>query len=171
MPRYHVAVDGREFDITVEYRSERYYATADSKTYEITRNSLGDTRSLMLIDNQSLDVDITTNGGNGDRVLFMRGREIPVSIEDYHLAQMRKAAGLSHSHAVEANVKAPMPGLVIGIKVSTGDRVSKGQPLIVIEAMKMENIIKAKADGVVKSIHATKGSSVEKGDLLLELES
>ncbi len=171
MPRYHVVIDGREFDVAVEYRSERYYATSGGKTYEITRDALSDTRSLICIDNQSLDVDVTACGGNGDRVLFMRGREIPVAIEDYHLAQMRKAAGLSHGHAVEAHVKAPMPGLVIGIKVSVGDRVGKGAPLVVIEAMKMENIIKAKAEGVVKSIHAAKGSSVEKGDILLEFES
>lgn len=168
MPRYHVTVDGREFDVAVEYRSERFEAVLDGRSVVIQRHDLGGTRSLLLIDNESVEVDIHSNG-NGERSLFMKGMEIPVTIEDYHLAQMRKTAGLTQAVAVESAVKAPMPGLVVGLKVKPGDRVTKGQALVVIEAMKMENIIKAKADATIKNIRVAAGCSVEKGDLLLEL--
>ncbi|PWB74852.1 hypothetical protein C3F09_03225 [candidate division GN15 bacterium] len=99
----------------------------------------------------------------------MAGVEILTSIEDYAVAQMRKAAGISHVRA-DNTLKAPMPGLVVNIQVKPGDRVSKGQPLIVVEAMKMENIIKAGHAGIVKAIPVQAGASVEKGDTLLEFE-
>ena len=65
------------------------------------------------------------------------------------------------------DLKAPMPGLILDIKVTEGQAVQKGDPLIILEAMKMENIIKAPADGTVKQIKARKGDSVEKNQVLL----
>jgi biotin carboxyl carrier protein len=63
-----------------------------------------------------------------------------------------------------------MPGLVMTVKVKAGDKVKKGMPLLVIEAMKMENIVKARGESTVKTVHVTGGQSVEKGDILLEFE-
>jgi biotin carboxyl carrier protein len=63
-----------------------------------------------------------------------------------------------------------MPGLVLNILVSPGQAVQKGDPLIILEAMKMENVIKAAGEGHIKAINVLKGAAVEKGQLLLELE-
>jgi biotin carboxyl carrier protein len=169
MPRYQVTIDGHEYDVTLEYRSEHFFATINGKSVEIRRFGLGETRSLLLIDNESIEADVHA-ARNGDKSVFLAGMEIQAEIEDFHLAQMRKAAGVSHGPAVEPLLRAPMPGLVVEIRVQPGDKVVKGQPLIVIEAMKMENIIKARGDAQVKSIAAVKGNSVEKGDPLLEFE-
>ncbi|WP_186754462.1 acetyl-CoA carboxylase biotin carboxyl carrier protein subunit [Echinicola salinicaeni] len=65
-------------------------------------------------------------------------------------------------------ISAPMPGLILDIKVKVGDPVSKGQALLVLEAMKMENILKAPADGQVKEILVSKGDSVEKNQVLIQ---
>ncbi len=67
-------------------------------------------------------------------------------------------------------VKAPMPGMVLNIIVSAGDEVKKGDALLVLEAMKMENIIKSPRDGKVKSVKAVKGSAVEKNQSLVVFE-
>lgn len=67
-------------------------------------------------------------------------------------------------------LKAPMPGLVIDIRVKAGDAVQKGDAVIVLEAMKMENVLKAAGDGVVKKIEVTKGVSVEKNHVLIVFE-
>ncbi len=64
-------------------------------------------------------------------------------------------------------VKAPMPGLVLDIRVSEGDEVKKGDPILVLEAMKMENIIKSPTDGVIKKINVKKGLAVEKNQVLI----
>ena len=64
-------------------------------------------------------------------------------------------------------LKAPMPGLVVGIRVEPGQAVKKGDPLLVLEAMKMENILKAPADAVVKAVRVTLRDNVQKGQVLI----
>lgn len=65
------------------------------------------------------------------------------------------------------NIKAAMPGTILEIKVAVGDTVTKGQPLLVLEAMKMENDVMAPHDGEVKEIQVSKGASVNSGDALM----
>ncbi len=67
-------------------------------------------------------------------------------------------------------VTSPMPGTILDIKVKTGDAVKKGQVLVVLEAMKMENEIMAGADGTVTSVAVSKGASVQTGDMLLTIK-
>ena len=66
-------------------------------------------------------------------------------------------------------VKAPMPGLIIDILVKKGDKIGKNAPLVVLEAMKMENIIKTESEGTVKLVKVRKGQKVDKNDVLIEL--
>lgn len=68
------------------------------------------------------------------------------------------------------DIKAPMPGLVLGVSVEVGQEVQKGDGLLILEAMKMENVIKSVGEGVVKAIHIDQGKAVEKGQLLIEME-
>jgi hypothetical protein len=79
--------------------------------------------------------------------------------------------GLSSTASTKLNnLKAPMPGLIYEIKVKVGDEVKKGDVLLILVAMKMENAIKAIGDGIVKSIKTNIGDSVEKGRLIIEFE-
>ncbi len=68
------------------------------------------------------------------------------------------------------SVKSPLPGTVLGVKVAVGDTITKGQTLVVLEAMKMENNIDADRGGVVKQILAQQGATVMEGDTLLVIE-
>jgi biotin carboxyl carrier protein len=67
-------------------------------------------------------------------------------------------------------IKAPMPGLILEINVSVGQEVKENDPLLILEAMKMENSFLSPRDGVIKSIAVEKGNAVDKGQLLIEFE-
>jgi biotin carboxyl carrier protein len=69
-----------------------------------------------------------------------------------------------------SEIKSPMPGLVLDILVQPGDVIKKGDQVLVLEAMKMENIIKSQTDAVVKSVPIEKGVAVEKGQVLVKFE-
>lgn len=79
-----------------------------------------------------------------------------------------KPSGLSGGAAGE--LKTQMPGKIVKIMVNEGDQVEKGQTLIILEAMKMENEIKCGVDGVVKTIHVNEGDALEQGVLMMEVE-
>ena len=86
------------------------------------------------------------------------------------LDQLINKMGMSAmEEEVGGDVHAPMPGLVVKILVKEGDEVKKGDPVLVLEAMKMENLLQAAADGTVQSIHCKATNTVNKGDLLVSI--
>ena len=103
-------------------------------------------------------------------VIKVNNNQYVVSIEDrYDLLLDRLGIDNVNNHKVN-DLKSPMPGLVLRIMVKSGDSVKKGDGLMVLEAMKMENIIKASADGIVKYVDVKKSDTVEKNQVLIKFE-
>jgi biotin carboxyl carrier protein len=105
-------------------------------------------------------------------------KKVTVKIKNsiYHVSVKDKFDELLHDLGLDAanskqvaDVKAPMPGLVLNVMVKPGQKIQKGDAIIVLEAMKMENILKASADGEVKKIHVKKGDKVEKNQVMVNL--
>lgn len=98
------------------------------------------------------------------------GRTFEVNILD-KFDQLLHSMGLDQlkSHKVN-DVKAPMPGLVLSIKTAVGTAVKKGDPILILEAMKMENVIKSPSDGVVKLINVSEKQAVDKNQILITFE-
>lgn len=103
--------------------------------------------------------------------------KIKVNSNVYTVAVKDKYDELLHALGMDAmlsnkvnDLKAPMPGLVINVLVEEGAEIKKGDNLVVLEAMKMENILKATTDAKVKKIKVSKGARVEKNEVLIELQ-
>ncbi|MCP4567460.1 MAG: biotin/lipoyl-binding protein [FCB group bacterium] len=82
---------------------------------------------------------------------------------------MKKRAGIEDGDK-EKRLIAPMPGLIVGINCQAGQSAKRGEPLLIMEAMKMENDIKSPVAGKVKNIAVEVGQIVDKGQLLVEFE-
>ena len=110
------------------------------------------------------------NGPKGRYVLWVDGWRFEVEVLDERTRAIRDLGAVAAASAGPAPIVAPMPGLVVRVAVAVGDRVEAGQPVVVMEAMKMENELRAPAAGTVRTVLATPGVAVEKGAVLVELE-
>lgn len=102
--------------------------------------------------------------------LRINGQTVNISAKSEFDLMLDKLGLSSALTAAVNDLKAPMPGMVLSIKVEPGAAVSKGDPLLVLEAMKMENILKSPIDGVVKKIAVQQGVAVEKNTVLIVFE-
>jgi len=167
--KYYVEADGQHFELdfqeedgvlTVEIAGERI-------TLDLSQVSQPSLYSL-LIDNKSYDVLVEPHGENYD---------VLIGAEMYHLKVQdewaRRLANIQRKAQVETGelaIKAPMPGAVVSVEVSVGDDVRKGQGLVILSAMKMENEIKSPRAGRVKSVEVQAGQTVEQGRTLVVIE-
>jgi pyruvate carboxylase subunit B len=105
----------------------------------------------------------------GQPGVLWRGRWYPVELKDERALLLERLGGPAGHAKGASRVLAPMPGLVLRVLVREGEPVRRGQPLLVLEAMKMENEIRAPAEGVVQRVHVQERQPVEKNALLVEL--
>jgi biotin carboxyl carrier protein len=160
-------------------------ATVNDKKFEITSTEEG-----FLMDGQPLEWDILKISERYFHILYqnktyraewiksdsetktftfkVNGNVYVVALKEKLDLMLEKMGIANGSSSKINNVKAPMPGLIIDLKVKAGDVVKAGEPLLILEAMKMENILKSSREGVIKNVKVKKGESVEKGQVLLE---
>jgi biotin carboxyl carrier protein len=104
-------------------------------------------------------------------VLTVGMKKFTLILADEH-DQLLKSLGLDKlSHKSAENLKAPMPGLVLKVIANEGDVLKKGDPVLILEAMKMENIIKAPGDVRVKSMVVKEKQTVDKNQIMVEFEA
>ena len=143
----------------------------DGKATEIDLVKLLDNKFHILQNQKSYNIEIIHADYNLKRFSIKVNNNIyDLNLQtelDMLLDKMGMSAGANEKMD---SVKAPMPGLVLDILVEAGQAVNKGDNLLILEAMKMENIIKASGNGVVKSININKKDAVEKNQLLIEME-
>lgn len=124
----------------------------------------------LLYKGQSFEIEVLQSDIVGKKHQFtINGKKVEAELSDKFDALLKELGMDAGSAQKVGDLKAPMPGLVVDIPVKEGDVVKKGDTLVILEAMKMENALKAVGDAVVKKINVKKGQAVEKNTLLVQM--
>ena len=144
---YRVSVDGSEFLV-------------DGKKTGLTNYSL-------IVDNRSFEVEVDVK--EDEYRVLVDGRNYHIDLVDERRVRL---GGLQSGIELQGrqNVSVPMPGKIIAVLVAEGDRVEKGQGLVIVEAMKMENEVRCPINGEVKEVRVKTGDAVEAGAVLAVVE-
>ena len=163
--KYITSVEGKQF--LVEIIDEKHVGV-DGKVYEVDFESVsGQPVYSLIVDGRSHESYIYQGEENWQ--VLLRGRLYPVTVEDEREKRLRAAAGGGVAETGEFHLRAPMPGLVVAIPVTEGQPVKRGQVILILESMKMQNEIKSPRDGTIGRIRVKVGETVEQKQTLLSV--
>lgn len=142
---------------------QKYKVTVNKKKYEIVVKEFTQEKALLEVNGKAFDVTLEAmeTGGSGPRKL-QSSRPLPATPTRAGVPPVSAAGG-------KGAVIAPIPGAILEIKVRQGDKVSAGQPVLKMEAMKMENEISAPVSGIISNINVNVGDSVGQGQELMSI--
>jgi biotin carboxyl carrier protein len=168
----------------------KYFVTIASQTYEvvidgndqITLDGVPVSADMqrvgqeglysLLIDHTSYEAVVEPISGlRGQYGVLVSGTRYPVKVQDERSRRLTGAERKVHQAAGEMVLRAPIPGLVVKVLAGPGQEVAEGEPLLILEAMKMENELRAPHDGTVHEVRAVPGAQVALGQVLLTIRA
>ena len=163
--KYITNVEGKQFLIEI---IDEKHVSVDGKVYEVDFESVsGQPVYSLIVDGRSHESYIYQGEENWQ--VLLRGRLYPVTVEDEREKRLRAAAGGGVAETGEFHLRAPMPGLVVAVHVTEGQQIKKGQVILILESMKMQNELKAPRDGTIGRIRIKAGETVEQRQTLLSV--
>ncbi len=171
--RYRVTVGERTYEVLVADAEGGFAVTLDPSGGGVARQvdwrvSPDGHLASAVVDGES--VESLTNLTRDGVALVVRGVPFEVTVQDERAARLASLTAGAGRASGAATLKAPMPGLVVRVHAVVGASVQKGEPLVVLQAMKMENELAAPRGGTVKQVAVTSGQTVEHGQVLVVLE-
>ena len=145
-----------------------YRVSVDGNEFLVDGKKTGRTNFSLIVDNRSFEIEVD-NTDDEYRVL-VDGRNYHIHLVDERRVRIGGRPRRRSSFRARQNVSVPMPGKIIAVLVGEGDAVEKGQGLVIVEAMKMENEVRSPIAGEVKEIKVKPGDTVEGGAVLLIVE-
>ncbi|MDP9205598.1 MAG: acetyl-CoA carboxylase biotin carboxyl carrier protein subunit [Gemmatimonadota bacterium] len=166
--RYVVQLNDERKSVLLDSDGVRYEAepTEHAELSDIERSPV----RMLQVGTNVYRVVAQKRQGRGRYTLWVDGYRFETEALDERTRAIRDLSAASEGPMGPAPILAPMPGLILRVRVKVGDKVAAGQGIVVMEAMKMENELRAAAAGVVKSVEVSAGTAVEKGALLVALE-
>ncbi|MDR9399668.1 acetyl-CoA carboxylase biotin carboxyl carrier protein subunit [Salibacter sp.] len=139
--------------------------------FELDLIQIDDTHYHLIHEGNSYNIEIVNYDSEEKAAkIKINGKVLELDIRDKFDILLDKMGLADLANQQISDVKAPMPGMVLDIQVEAGQEVKTGEPLVVLEAMKMENVIKSPTDAVIKSIDVDKGIAVEKNATLVSFD-
>ncbi|QIL39875.1 biotin/lipoyl-binding protein [Pedobacter sp. HDW13] len=165
---YKVKVND-QFLFEIENRDSAFLVNGDPVQFDLSE--VNGSRAHVLYQHKSFRTEIVeVNKAGKTCTIKVNGNTYQISIED-QFDELLKQLGLDNLAANKVSeIKAPMPGLVLKVLVAENTEVKKGDNLLILEAMKMENILKSSTDGTVKKVMVVQGDKVEKNQVLVQFK-
>ena len=167
--KYFVKVNGHDHEVVLTERLGELLVEVDGEPMDLVYEEVDSLGQVLAITGEDSSFGVSIEGDSHRAGITIAGHFYDIEIEDE-----RERAALAAARAAGAgggSVKSVMPGVVISLLASEGDEVEEGQPLLVLEAMKMQNEIAAPAAGTVRLIHVKEGEAVSAGAKLVDLET
>lgn len=164
-----VTADGRDRAVTVEGPLDggQFRVAIDGAERLVDARALRPGTWSLLVDGRSFVVDLDAR--RAGLAASVGATEAQLTVEDALRRRLASATGGRAAAARGESIRAPIAGKVVKVQVAPGDQVAPGTPVIVLEAMKMENELVAERGGTVTAVHKAAGQAVDTGDLLIEL--
>ncbi len=163
---YQIKVNDKfNFDVAIANQE----VTVNNELVALDSLTLNAKNTHILYKNKSFTIAVETfNKAEKTVTIKVNGNTYTLVIKD-KFDELLKQLGMDNLTANKIQeIKAPMPGLVLNVLVKEGLAVNKGDNILVLEAMKMENIIKSPTDGIIKAIRVKQGDKVEKNEVLIQ---
>jgi biotin carboxyl carrier protein len=164
-----VTVEDARHEVTFDEAYLKRTLTLNGVALDVSLLEIDGCRVRFTVDNRPVDALVT--GTLPDLVVDVGWGQRSMRVEESRLAEVRRISGLTHRLHAASDLKAPMPGLITRILVAEGDTVTSGTPMLVMEAMKMENELRAPGPGKVKRIKVRSGEAVEVGTVLVTFDT
>lgn len=167
--RLVVSVDDAKFTVNYEHIKNGFDIRFERQTYEVTSDFvLGNKLWQGTVDGEVANVYIENI--DGGQLLTYMGSKAKVTVRSLRVAELEKYIPAFDDSWMSNDLSAPISGAIVDVRVKVGQQVSRGQDLVVLEAMKMENILYAERDAIVKKVLVKKGDSVSVNQVLLEFD-
>jgi biotin carboxyl carrier protein len=154
------------FEWMIEFKNNAVFINEHETAFDVLKIKEGSFHVLHQQKSFSAEV-IEINKQEKTAIIRVNNNEYTVALKD-KFDLLLQQMGMANLAIQKVNdLKAPMPGKVLSIMANVGDMIKKGEPILILEAMKMENILKATADAVVKEIKVKQGDTVEKNAVLV----
>jgi acetyl/propionyl-CoA carboxylase alpha subunit len=161
--KYITSVGDHEFLIEVV---DEHHVSVDGTLYEVDFDAVsGQPVVSLLVDGKSYEAYVYEDEQTFQ--VLLHGRMFPVMVEDEREKRLRAASGSRIAERGDFHLRAPMPGLVVAIPVGEGQEVQKGDVLVVLESMKMQNELKSPRAGLIARLRVKTGDSVDQHQTLL----
>lgn len=159
--KYFATIEGEQYEI--EIGEDDILVNGEHFVIDFQELPEGNMVSL-LINNQSLEAVVETE--DDIATVLIRGELYEVQVQDERAYRLAQARGTTKTVTGNAEVKSPMPGIIIAVPIEVGTAVTEGDKIVILESMKMENELRSPRSGIVLAVNVAAGASVEKGQVL-----